>query len=419
MEFIKPGQQFDFMSKRWLFIGLSAVLLLLSAFSFIKPGPQLGTDFKGGTELEVAFKTNVEAGEIRGAVEALGFSGADVIGVRGSEGQNANRFLIRVQDVTVLTEAQKQVIQDKLCHVAEGATPPADFATRCPENVRASEVKFSPGGDKISMRYETAPDLAAIKAQFAGLTGVELREGQNNPNVVNPRVHKVEAQLKSRGDQLLDGLRNKLGADKVPNRALRVEWIGPKAGAQLRDAAITSVVISIVFIMAYIAFRFDLRFAPGGIIALVHDVGIALGAMIFTHREITLSTVAALLTIVGYSINDTVIVYDRIRENLTKHRNMTFPSIINLSVSEMLGRTIITSGVTSLSMLAFLVWGTGVIKDFAFALLVGIVVGTYSSIYVAAPITEWIDRRFFGAQTAAPRKKVNRAKAVKRADAVV
>ncbi len=419
MEFIKPGQQFDFMSKRWLFIGLSALLLLLSALSFIVPGPSLGTDFKGGTELEVAFKTNIDPGEIRAAVEAQGFSGADVIGVRDSSNINANRYLIRVQEVTVLTDQQKQVIQGKLCFLQEGVEPSADFNTRCPENVRASEVKFSPGGDKISMRYETTPDLAAIKAQFAGVSGIELREGQNNPVVVSARDHKVEAQLKSRGDQLLDGLRSKLGSDKVPDRALRVEWIGPKAGAQLRDAAITSVVISMVFIMAYIAFRFDLRFAPGGIIALLHDVGIALGAMIVTHREITLSTVAALLTIVGYSINDTVIVYDRIRENLTKHRNMTFPAIINLSVSEMLGRTIITSGVTALSMLAFLIWGTGVIKDFAFTFLVGVVVGTYSSIYVAAPITEWIDRRFFGAQTAAPRKKVTRTKAVKRADAVV
>jgi preprotein translocase subunit SecF len=102
------------------------------------------------------------------------------------------------------------------------------------------------------------------------------------------------------------------------------------------------------------------------------------------------------LTIVGYSINDTVVVYDRIRENLGKHRGKTFAQIINLSVSETLSRTILTSGATLLSFLAFFVWGTGVIKDFALALLVGIVAGTYSSIYVAAPLTEWIDRRFFG-----------------------
>jgi preprotein translocase subunit SecF len=419
MEFIKPGRQFDFMSKRWHFIGLSVSLLLLSFLSFFKPGPQLGTDFKGGTELEVAFKTPIDAGEIRSTVESLGFAGADVVRVRDSGAENANRFLIRVQDVTVLTDQQKVVIQDKLCHLPEGVEPSVEFAARCPVGARASEVKFSPGGDKITMRYESAADLVAIKAQLAGVSGVELREGHNNPVVVSARDNKVEAQLKSRGDQLLDGLRSKLGSARVPDAALRVEWIGPKAGAQLRDAAITSIVISIVFIMAYIAFRFDLRFAPGGIVALVHDVGLALGAMIVTHREITLTTVAALLTIVGYSINDTVIVYDRIRENLTKHRNMTFPAIINLSVSEMLGRTIISSGVTSLSMLAFLIWGTGAIKDFAFTFLVGVVVGTYSSIYVAAPITEWIDRKFFGAQTAAPRKKVTRTKAMKRADNVV
>ena len=177
-------------------------------------------------------------------------------------------------------------------------------------------------------------------------------------------------------------------------------------------------IIAIFFIMAYIAIRFDVRFAPGGIIALIHDVGIALGAMVITQREITLSTVAAMLTIVGYSITDTVVVYDRIRENLAKHRDMSFSHIINLSISEMLGRTIITSGVTSLSMVMFLIWGTGVLKDFAFALLVGFIVGTYSSIYIAAPFTEWVDRRFFGAKVG-ERKKLSRTRAAKKADAVV
>ncbi len=415
MEFIKPGRQFDFMGKRWLFIGVSAALLIASIISFITPGPRLGTDFKGGTEIEVNFGQGVEANEIRKAVEASGFEAPDVIRVRDSGAESSNRYLIRVQEVSALSDQQRNQIRERLCYVAEGAAPPPDFETRCPENVRASEVKFSPGGDKISVRYEVTPDLAALKTALSGIAGVDLRA---DPQETNERDHKVDIQLKSRGDQLLDALRAKLGNDRVPERALRVEWIGPKAGAQLRDAAIRSVVIAIIFIMAYIAFRFDLRFAPGGIVALVHDVGIALGAMVVTHREITLSTVAAMLTIVGYSITDTVVVYDRVRENLGKHRNMTFAAIINLSISEMLGRTIITSGVTSLSMVCFLIWGTGVIKDFAFALLIGILVGTYSSIYVAAPITEWIDKRFFGGASVA-RKKITRTKTQKRADAVV
>ena len=413
MEFIKPGTQFDFMKYRWYFIGLSVTLLVLSAFSFIWPGPVLGTDFKGGTEVEVAFKQPVSSSNLREALTKNGFHDADIVSV--TDPTNPNRYLIRVQQVSALTEEQKTDVRARLCLVPENGSVPED---RCPPGVRASEVKFSPGGDKISTRYEVEPDLAGIAKQLEGAKGVELRAGANNPSVLSERDHKVELQLKSKGDQLLDGLRRDLGADKVPEQALRVEWIGPKAGAQLRDAAIRSIAIAIFFIMAYIAFRFDMRFAPGGIVALVHDVGIAMGAMVITKREITLSTVAAMLTIVGYSMTDTVVVYDRIRENLSKHRGMSFGHIINLSVSEMFGRTIISSGVTSLSMLAFLFWGTGVLKDFAFALLVGILVGTYSSIYVAAPFTEWIDKRFFGAKVGQT-KKLTRQRAAKRADAVV
>src|SRR5947208_4974097 len=139
--------------------------------------------------------------------------------------------------------------------------------------------------------------------------------------------------------------------------------------------------------MAYVAFRFDLRFAPGGILALFHDALVVIGVFIVTRREISLSTIAAILTIVGYSISDTVIIYDRIRENLTKHRGKTFHEIINLSVSETLSRTILTSGSVLLSVAAFFIYGTGVIKDFALALFVGVIAGTYSSIFVAAPLT--------------------------------
>ncbi len=417
MEFIKHGRQFDFMGKRWYFIGLSGFLLVLSIMSFFYPGPKLGTDFKGGTEVEVAFlgpEGSITGGQVREAVEAIGFHDPDVVTV--TDVTHANRFLIRVQQVTVLTDDQKAAIRGKMCLVPEGSVPTP--TEQCPANLQASEVKFSPGGDKITARYEAEPDLAGIRKQLTGVSGIDLRDGAKNPQVVSERDHKVEIALKSKGDQLLDGLRAKLGADKVPTAALRVEWIGPKAGAQLRNAALWSVGIACFFIMAYIAFRFDLRFAPGGIVALIHDVGIALGAMVLARKEITISTVAAMLTIVGYSISDTVVVYDRIRENLGKHRSMSFAAVINLSISEMLGRTIITSGVTSLSMVMFLVWGTGVIKDFAFALLVGIIVGTYSSIYVAAPLTEWIDRRFFGA-SADNKKALTRTRTAKRADAVV
>jgi preprotein translocase subunit SecF len=414
MELFKPGRQFDFMSQRWFWVPLSLILVAIStAFSFwpetIWPyGPNYGTDFRGGTEIEVAFSKPLafeglkDAAALRRAVEASGFSTPDVVQV----GDTAkNQFLVRVQDVSVISESAKDAIRKALCMTADPKAPVAD-ENACPANTRATEVKFSAGGDKIATRYDTDPDLEKVKAQLQSVPNIRLRVSATNPQVVNPRDHRVEVQLESKGDQLLNGLRQKLG-DAVPEHALRVEWVGPKAGKQLRDSARNSVAIAIVFIMLYLAFRFDLRFAPGVVIACIHDAMVVIGVFIVFHKEITLSTIGAVLTIVGYSMNDTVVVYDRIRENLGKHRGKSFAEIINLSVSETLSRTILTSGATMLSVLAFFIWGTGVIKDLAFAMVVGIVAGTYSSIYVAAPLTEWIDKKMGkgGAASSAALKK--------------
>ncbi len=408
MEIIKPGKLYDFMGKRRYFFALSVVLLSVSILSLFLPGPKWGTDFKGGTEVEVVFKQPIDAAKVREAAAKSGFASPDVVTVP----EEANRFLIRVQEVSAFSEETKQAVTTKMCF-SEGQKPEG-----CTPESSPSDLKFSPGGDKISARYDTKPDLAAIAAQVEGTGGLLLREGAKSVVLISERDNKVEIYLKSKGDQLLDGFRQNLGAEVAPDSALRVEWVGPKAGAQLRDAAFKAIGIALFFVMAYIAFRFDLRFAPGAILALAHDVLVALGAMCLLQKEITLSTIAALLTIVGYSLSDTVVVYDRIRENLGKHRNRTFPDIINISVSEMFGRTLITSITTALSLSSFLYFGTQLIKDFAFVMLMGVLVGTYSSIYIAAPFTEWVDRRFFTHEIK-PRAKPSRVRSQKRADAVV
>ncbi|MFO0675644.1 MAG: protein translocase subunit SecF [Polyangiaceae bacterium] len=388
MELLPIGRTYDFMGQRKFWITLSIALTLISIILCFVPGPNYGTDFRGGTEVEIAFLKPIDDHSVRLAVESAGFHNPDVVAVRNAEG--ASRFLIRVQDVTVVDDASKGRIKTALCYSDEGK--PADAAT-CPPSAHATEVKFSLGGDKITARYDVKPDLEAIKKQVGSVQGVSMRASATNPQEVNQRDHRVEIQLQSKGDQLLDGLRTKLGADMVPERALRVEWVGPKAGKQLRDSARNSVAIAIVFIMLYLAFRFDVRFAPGVVLACVHDAMVVIGVFVALQKEITLSTIAAVLTIVGYSMNDTVVVYDRIRENLSKYRGKPFATIINMSVSETLSRTILTSGATLLSVIAYLFLGTGVIKDFALAMVVGIIAGTYSSIYVAAPLTEWIDKR--------------------------
>jgi preprotein translocase subunit SecF len=307
------------------------------------------------------------------------------------------RYLVRVQEVSAISESKRQEVEGLLCTVA-------DSGECAPEAHQSTEVKFSPGGDKITVRFRDEPDLHWVRSRMAGVAGLELRAGEHNPVLQSPRDHKVEILLKSKGDQLMDGMRMRLGSDRVPHDALREEWIGPKAGAQLRDSALKAIAFAIVFVMIYIALRFDIRFAPGAVVAMVHDALSVLGILIIMGREINLTTVGAVLTIVGYSVNDTVIVYDRVRENLGRLRGASFVGLINASISEMLGRTILSSGTVMFSLLAFFAWGTGSLKDFALALVIGIVLGTYSSIYVALPLTEWLDRRYFGGHGVMVRK---------------
>lgn len=426
MYLIKPGKLYDFMGMRKYFLVLSAILLSASVIAFFVPGPKWGTDFKGGTEVLLEFKQNVDPAKVREAVEgirgtdgSLQFGSAEVVAVP----DKPNHFLIRVQEVSSISDEAKHNIQQKMCFV-EGELPAG-----CTKDMTPNEVKFSPGGDKITFRYDWKDEsgkplpeeqtkvlLEAVRTNLMAAGGVSLIEGPEAVVLASQRDSKVEVHLKAKGTQLMEGLQKAM-PEVAPDKPVSIEWVGPKAGAQLRDAAFKSVGIAVFFIMAYIAFRFDLRFAPGAIVALIHDVLISLGAMCLARKEITISTVAAVLTILGYSLTDTVIVYDRIRENLGRHRGMTFSQIVNLSVSEMFGRTIITSSTAAASMLMFLFFGTQVIKDFAFAMLVGIAVGTYSSIYVAAPTTEWVDRVFFSRKQKVA--KPPRTRQQRRADAVV
>ncbi|HXK16431.1 MAG TPA: protein translocase subunit SecF [Polyangiaceae bacterium] len=395
MRLFKGDKVYDFMAVRWYWIGLSLVLTFGSLALIFGGKPKLGTDFLGGTEVELAFKKPVEAGAIRKAVEDTGFSTPTVIKVE--DASNPNRFMVRVHEVSTIAHEKQVEIEKRLCF--ESADP------ACSDAHKPTEVKFSPGGDKITLRFRDAPDLAFVKERISAVKGIALRPGDNNPLLQNERENKVEIQLMSKGDQLMTGLRKSLGVDAVPDQALRTEWIGPRAGAQLRDAALKSIAISIVLIMAYIAFRFDLRFAPGCVVALIHDAVGTIGIFVLLGKEINLTTVAAALTIVGYSVNDTVIVYDRVRENLGKLRGASFIRLINVSTSEMLGRTILTASTVLFSLQGLFIWGTGELKDFALALTIGVVLGMYSSIYVALPLTEWFETRFFAKVGSNKKKK--------------
>jgi preprotein translocase subunit SecF len=257
------------------------------------------------------------------------------------------------------------------------------------------------GGTEAHVRFSTASSEAAVRGALVGtdLPGLSvIRYGEATDYLVRFEGDRkigtgpTGEALTPQNDRVIamqETLRQKVGELQVE----RVEFVGPKAGAELRNAGLKALVISFVLILIYVWFRFSLAFAPGAVIALVHDVLVTSAIMCMLGREFDLTVVAALLALVGYSINDTIIVYDRIRETLEYRGHEDLPAVINEAVNHTLSRTVITSGVTMLSVLALLALGGPVVRNFSLAMTIGIVVGTYSSIYIASPIAIVIDRR--------------------------
>ena len=202
----------------------------------------------------------------------------------------------------------------------------------------------------------------------------------------------IVRSFRGKTDEIITGLRHKFGEGSFD--VMRVETVGPAVGADLRKVAIKALIFAMVGICLYISFRFEFRFAITAIIALIHDVLVSLGIIALTGREISLPVVAALLTVVGYSINDTIVLFDRIREDRKFMRKSGEEEIINTSINQTLSRTVLTSLTTLIVVLALFLFGGKVINDFAFVLLIGILVGTYSSIFIASPLlVDWPSKR--------------------------
>ncbi len=342
MELIKPDTNIDFLGKRKIAFAISGALILLTfVLLVVRGGPNYGVDFTGGILIQVKFDRPTTPGEIREALREINLADS-IIQEFGEAG--ANEYLIRVRKLGAVSGSGK-----------------VDLAQLGQEVSRSLTAKFG--------------------------TGVEIR---------------------------------------------RVEMVGPKVGEDLRQKALFAIFYAILFIAVYISGRFELkwlmsivmalslsivvyfassfglsvtwlivialvvtlvlcwglklRYALGAIFALIHDVTLTVGAFALTDREISLAIIAAFLTIVGYSLNDTIVVFDRIRENLRRFRRRPLQEVMNKSINETLSRTLLTSLTTLVVVVALFVLGGGVIHDFAYAMIVGVVVGTYSSIFVASPM---------------------------------
>lgn len=370
MEFFRPGLDIQWMKHKSVLFAVSSTLSVLGILGMIWPGPNWGTDFAGGTEIQILFEQNVDISKLRRTVSNLGHGEPEIVRVSGSQ----KRYIIRVRAVSPVPPAKARAAQRRLQRDL-GATKIISF-------------RLSPGGDKVSVELSAPADVDAIRESLRG-GGLGVRTVQP---FGRPEEHRYEAFLVGISDSILAGLRERLGERVVPPAPESAEWVGPKAGAQLRDAGIKSLLFAMLLMGIYIAFRFDLRFAPGALLAVVHDVAICLLAVVVLRVEVTLGTIAAVLTIIGYSINDTIVIYDRVRENLAKMRDSDLERTINVSINESLGRTVNTGLGTMLAVIAIIVFTTGNVRDFAITLFPGFLAGVYSTVFIASPVTIWIDR---------------------------
>lgn len=255
------------------------------------------------------------------------------------------------------------------------------------------------GGSLIEVQTKDGPaDIAQMRTTLSGLGlgDVQIQEF-GAPNDVLIRVVEQEGGELAQ-QAVITKVREALG-DAVEYR--RVEIVGPTVSAELARSGTIAVVVAIIAILIYIWFRFEWQYAVGAVIATIHDVVLTIGLFAVLQLDFNLSSIAAILTIVGYSLNDTVVVYDRIRENTRRFKKMAVPDLLDLSINQTLARTIMTSLTTLLALVALYVFGGEVIRSFVFAMIWGVLVGTYSSIYVAAPILQYLGLRSSGGDAAA------------------
>ncbi|HSH68331.1 MAG TPA: protein translocase subunit SecF [Deferrisomatales bacterium] len=249
------------------------------------------------------------------------------------------------------------------------------------------------GGTLIQVRFAQPVSTQAIREALDGVVpGKPVVQTFGEANEFIVQLEQSEEGLEGLSSRVHDALAAKLGDEQVEIR--RVEMVGPKVGQDLREKGLLALGFALGAILLYIWWRFELRFGFGAVAALFHDVLITIGIFSLFNKQFDLTTIAALLTIIGYSLNDTIVVYDRIRENIKKTGGKgDLAQTINRSINETLSRTLLTSGTTLLVVLALFAFGGGVIHDFAFAMFTGIVVGTYSSIYIASPVVLYLEQR--------------------------
>ncbi len=371
---------YDFLGKKWPFIIFSLVVTALGIGSLvIKGGPEYGLDFRGGALLDVRFSSRPPVDEIR---KALGQAIRGEITVQEVSGANDLQIGVELKEGT--PEARALALQAARGQVV--STLATMFATT------PGKLDFHNVGQDALVEKLREPFARA----GVSLNDIQLAEtaeallGYRNTPPRSGLIGSIEELAKVPGvtAAMMPVLKQELALAKFSIR--NVEVVSPKVTGELRNQALLATLYALGAMLIYIAFRFEWTYGLGAVVAVFHDTIMTVGLFSLFNKPIDLTVVAALLTLVGYSMNDTIVVFDRIRENQKLIRRESYEKIVNISLNQTLSRTTLTAGLTFLTCLALYLFGGPVLHGFAFALVVGIIVGTYSSIFIAAPIVIYL-----------------------------
>ena len=363
----------DFLGKRKFFYVISGTLFLFGLINIVFRGLEFGVDFKGGSEIVLQFSKQVDISNIRDNVKNIGLEDAEVKTFGGETG-----VLIRTELQEIPREVYPRIV--------------SDIEKTINDNFPGLEKRVI-DSTSSSITYQLPnPDTTDRLVEILNEEGFEAAEASveldNRQIIVSVGI----------ADWIEENLRESMPDN--PFEVLKEDKVGPKVGSELKEDAVIALFLSLVVILIYLAFRFKFVFALGAVASLFHNVLITLGLFSILYNvipglnlEIDLTIVAAFLTLIGYSINDTVVIFDRIRENMKIHKTLPLFDVINMSVNKTMSRTVLTGGTTLLTLLVLTIFGGEVLRAFAFTLFFGIIIGTYSSIFVAgALVYEYVSR---------------------------
>ena len=365
------------MRYKFVALGLSGVIIAIGLINITAgKGLNAGVDFAGGTLVQIRFKSVHPIAELRQSLGDAGLVSSKIQEVES--GEKEREYIIR----TMLPEnAQDQELE---AHVMMGNMVVDALKTQEDRDAAESGLKDLNNIEEDVLRdliAESFPEQAVQAAEAI----VKLRQSAEFKGII-----ESFGQLENVGidPQILDMLKEKtyLGSMTIKRR----ETVGPQVGQELRNKATQATVWALIGMLIYIGIRFKFAFGVAAILTLAHDVLVTIGIFSLTNREVNLPVIAAIMTIVGYSLNDTIVIFDRVRDNLKTLRKMEFSNLLDTSINQTLSRTIITSGTTLLTVLALFIFGGEVINDFAFTMIIGVITGTYSSIYMSCSLlTFW------------------------------